>query len=458
MTDFTLDHVIIAVRDLDAATADFAALLGRSPSWRGEHPQYGTRNTLFRIDNTYIELLGLGGGSGDPRWSGEIARFLDAHGEGVYALALGTSDVDATARDMRERGLEVVNPADGEGIDIDTGARREWRNAMVSLKSTNGTRLFFIQHKSPVDALPAAPVVAGEGAHVQRMDHAVVLSADMEASRRLWGDALGARLALDRTFPERNTRILFYRLRDITIEISGGAQQTEEGLGKPDRLWGLAWGVGNVEATCARLRAAGIEVSGPRRGIKPGTLVATVKGEHAHGVAMLLIEHTPESFKPESRQPHGEAFDNTPQSRAFAVKALDHVVVSTADLDATAATWASTLALHASESLQPEGAHFKLAKLPAGNAFVELIQPLTADHRVARTIAERGQGMYSISIEVDSLDAAVADLRAKGVAVSEPEPGIWAGTRVARINKSAANGVSVQLIERPKAPLRSQGQ
>jgi hypothetical protein len=56
--------------------------------------------------------------------------------------------------------------------------------------------------------------------------------------------------------------------------------------------------------------------------------------------------------------------------------------------------------------------------------------------------------MYSISVEVDNLDAAVADLRAKGVTVSDPEPGIWLGTRVARVNKAAANGVSVQLIQR----------
>ena len=106
--------------------------------------------------------------------------------------------------------------------------------------------------------------LAEAGAFVKRMDHAVVLSADMEASRRVWGDVIGARLALDRTFPERNTRILFFRLADITIEISGGAAQSKEGVGKPDRFWGIAWGVDSIEATCARLAAAGIETSGGR--------------------------------------------------------------------------------------------------------------------------------------------------------------------------------------------------
>jgi len=445
----TLDHVVIAVMDLDAAAADYTALLGRAPSWRGEHPTYGTRNVLFRIENTYVELLGLGGQpGGDPRWAGELARFLDAHGEGVYALALGTLNVDATVRDMRGRGLEVIDPADGGGVDSTTGALRRWRNAWVAPRSSNGIRVFFIEHKSPPDALRPAPFAAGEGACVRRMDHAVVLSADMEASRRVWNDVLQARLALDRTFPDRNRRIFFFRLGDITIEISGGARQSEEGIGKPDRIFGVAWGVDDIGATCARLGAAGIDVSGPRAGIKPGTLVATVKGERTHGVATLLIEHTPDSFRPESRLPQGEAFDNAPHARAFAATGLDHVVVSAIDLDATVARWGETLGLHGRASERPAGANFRVATLDAGNAFVELVQPLTEDHRIAATIAERGQGMYSISVRVDSLDAAVADLRAKGITVSTPEPGIWPGTRVARINKASANGVSIQLIER----------
>ena len=451
MPDFTLDHVVIAVRDLDQATADYTALLGRAPSWRGDHPAYGTRNTLFRIDNTYVELLALGplgAHGGDGRWAGELARFLDVQGEGVYALALGTGDVDQAARLMRKGGLEVVDPADGEGFDGETGAHREWRNAMVIPRSTNGARIFFIEHRSPPDALPSATQVGDEGAVVKRMDHAVVLSADMESSRRLWGDILGARLALDRTFPERNTRILFYRLGDITVEISGGAQQTEEGIGKPDRMWGLAWGVDDLEATCRRLLSSGVNVVGPRTGIKPGTLVATAKGASTHGVATLFIEHTAESFQPESRLAQGAAYDNAPARRAFSLRALDHVVIATNDLAATAQTWSAVLELEAAGTHQPEGAHFRVARLPAGNAFIELIEPLTEDHRVARAIAGRGPGMFSISLEVDDIAAAVRDLRAKGATVSDVEPGIWPETSVARINKSSANGVSIQLIQR----------
>lgn len=460
MPDFTLDHAVIAVRDLDAATADYTALLGREPSWRGEHPKYGTKNTLFRIDNMYVELIALAGGKHkDTAWTKNLTRFLE-RGEGIAMLALGTVDLKSAVRALRDNGMEIGDPADGDGIDLITGARRQWRNAMASPKSTNGVQLLFIEHKSPADALPAAPITAAAGAadarpgFVKRMDHAVVLSADMEASGRVWGDVIGARLALDRTFPERNTRILFFRLADITIEISGGAAQSKEGVGKPDRIWGIAWGVDSIEAACARLAAAGIETSGPRPGIKPGTIIATVKGPQAHGVATLLIEHTPESFRPEARDPHGMAYDNATQARAFTATGIDHVVIGTEDLDATAAKWSATLGLAVSETATVAAAGFRMAKLPArsggqrGGAFIELIEPLDAEGRLGRALADRGPGMFSMSIEVDDLDAAVRDLRAKGVLVSDPAPGAWPGTRTAQVNRQAANGVSLQLLQR----------
>ena len=446
MPEFTLDHVVIAVRDLDGATADYAALLGRAPSWHGSHPAYGTRNTLFRIDNTYVELLSLNKGKGG-RWTGELAKFLDK-GEGLYALALGTRDIDGDVRILRGHEMPVQDPADGDGIDEISGNRRSWRNAQVPVRASNGVRIFFIQHRSEPDALPVARVSAEGGAHVTRMDHAVVLSPDVEASKRVWGDVIGARLALDRTFPERNTRILFFRLGDVTVEISGGGQQTEEGIGKPDRLWGIAWGVENVTAAVARLRAANIDVSEPRLGVKPGTLIATAKGPHTHGVATLLIEHTPESFRPESRQPHGQAYDNAPDTRAFSAIGLDHVALAVSDANDAAAIWSKTLGIDAAETLDSPSARLRIASMPGGATKIALAQALRDQHPIAEWIADRGAGMYAIAIQVDDIVNAVADLRAKGVTVSDVEYGAWPGTRVARIDRTASNGVSVQLVQR----------
>ncbi len=65
-----VDHIIIAVEDLEKASQDYALMLGRAPSWRGTHPDYGSANTLFRLDNCYLELLAANG----EGWAGDMVR------------------------------------------------------------------------------------------------------------------------------------------------------------------------------------------------------------------------------------------------------------------------------------------------------------------------------------------------------------------------------------------------
>ncbi len=133
---------------------------------------------------------------------------------------------------------------------------------------------------------------------------------------------------------------------------------------------------------------------------------------------------------------------------------LDHVVCAVEDLEQAAAAWGNVFGLQAEPTYRPEGTDMELALLPVGEglvAFLELVQATTEDHRVARFIDERGQGMYSISIHVDGLDGAVRELRTKGVDVSQPEAGPLPDTRIARIPPDAAHGVPVQLLERKRS-------
>lgn len=76
------------------------------------------------------------------------------------------------------------------------------------------------------------------------------------------------------------------------------------------------------------------------------------------------------------------------------------------------------------------------------------MQPLGEEGRFAQQFRERGEGLFSLSIEVDDLAEAVAYLRGQGATVSDPEPGLWPGTRIARVSPASSHGVSLQLIER----------
>ena len=135
---------------------------------------------------------------------------------------------------------------------------------------------------------------------------------------------------------------------------------------------------------------------------------------------------------------------------ALKVKKLDHVIIATEDLDEATRLWERNLGLKPDSSLNhPLGAGFKVARLPIGDAFLELVQPVDKEGRFYEQFRQRGEGLFSISVEVEDLDGAVSYLRGNNVKVSDPEASIWPGARLARINHEYTHGVSIQLIERP---------
>lgn len=291
----TFDHVLLAVRDLDAATSAYRTVMGLEPSWRGEHPGLGTANVLFRVDNTYLELIA-------PRGEGPIGSFLggwiDDRGEGLMGFALGTPDIEACHRGLEEAGLEP-SPVEGDrGREIDTGAERRWRRASLPTSRTRGVVVFPIQHESPADTLPRARPVADARAAVHALDHVVVQTSDADATRRLYGDALGLRLALDKRFPDWGVQLMFFRVGGTTIEVAaplpgGGEAAGALASGTPgagqDRVWGMSWRVGDIDAARARLSDAGVDVSEVRKGRRPGTRVISVRSSTC-GVPTLMLE------------------------------------------------------------------------------------------------------------------------------------------------------------------------
>jgi catechol 2,3-dioxygenase-like lactoylglutathione lyase family enzyme len=285
----SLDHAIVAVRDLGAAAGTYAALLGRGPSWRGEHPTLGTANVLFRLENTYLELLSPQPGADS---SEDLRAHLEEKGEGLLGLAFATEDVGLCRAEMAERGLHPAAPREGLSREQVTGAVREYRTVLLPAEESRGVLLFAIQHLSSPDLLEAAPVEAPAGSAVNGVDHVVVQTADPEGARRLYGQGLGIRLALDRSFEKWGARLLFFRIGGLTVEIAASLSQ-EVAPGTADRLWGIAYRVPNADAARERLMGSGFDVSQVRQGRKPGTRVFTVRSE-THGVATLCLEGTPQ--------------------------------------------------------------------------------------------------------------------------------------------------------------------
>ncbi len=278
----TLDHIVIAVDDLEGALEDYSILMGRAAAWRGSHPGQGTANALFPLDNSYVELLTP---SGDGPVGDLLRQRLDRGGEGLAALAFGTRDAAGFADAIWDAGIRIGAPEDGSGRESSSAAERVWRTVMLPLEATRGVLTFAIEHESPpLEA--AALAVAPEGAP-SAVDHVVVMSADVEATMQVYRDTLGLRLALDREFPDRGLRLVFFRVGGVTVEL-GGRLGGSEAPDTDDTLWGVAYRVGDVEASRARLLESGLDVTAVRTGQKKGTRVCTVR-DRTHGVATLLI-------------------------------------------------------------------------------------------------------------------------------------------------------------------------
>ena len=281
----SVDHVVFAVEDLAAAAADLRDLLGRDPSWQGEHPGYGTANVLFRFDRIYVELLAaVGAGPLADR----VTQHLKEHGEGVFAVALRTGDAASCAEVLRGKGLSPSAPMEGAGATAD-GRERRWQSVFLPSEQTRGIHVFVIEHLTSDDLLPESrPVSPGS---VAGIDHVVILSADADATRDLYRDIFGLRLALDREFPKWGARQLFFKIDGVVLEIGASLKQKPD-ASKPDELWGVCWRTPEIDVARARLEASGWDVSEVRPGRKPGTRVCTVRNR-THGVATLLLASEP---------------------------------------------------------------------------------------------------------------------------------------------------------------------
>jgi methylmalonyl-CoA/ethylmalonyl-CoA epimerase len=106
-----VDHVVVAVKDLDAAVGRYETVYGRAVSDRSEAPAAGMRMAFFRFDDSYIELVS---NLGDE---GPIAKRLEDRGEGVHLVAMKVDDLEKTVAELREKGVRLVgDPGPGQPI------------------------------------------------------------------------------------------------------------------------------------------------------------------------------------------------------------------------------------------------------------------------------------------------------------------------------------------------------
>ncbi|MBR1166537.1 VOC family protein [Bradyrhizobium liaoningense] len=274
-----LDHIVVLAADIGAARAAYQTLLARAPAWQNSGE--GADRVLFTLDNMTIELMAPHGFS----VTADRMRALLGDQEGVLAsLCFRVADIGKMHRRLERVALRPDPVAVVESSDAVTDAVLHWKRTRAATELTRGVRMFFLEL---ADERPKS--VATDIAPIEGLDHVVVTTEDSERAAALYGARLGLDLALDRSHQDWG-QLMFFRCGDLIVEVV--RRPVAGGDATHDRLWGLSWRVADIDATRARLIAAGLDVSEVRTGRKPGTRIMTVRNGTC-GIQTVLLERSP---------------------------------------------------------------------------------------------------------------------------------------------------------------------
>ena len=128
---------------------------------------------------------------------------------------------------------------------------------------------------------------------------------------------------------------------------------------------------------------------------------------------------------------------------------IQHLGVAVASIDDALAFWRDGLGLELNEIEVVEDQGVRVAMLPIGESRIELLEATGSETPVGKFIAKRGAGMHHLCIEVDDINAKLAELKARGVRLIDEQPRMGAGgALVAFVHPSSTGGVLIELTQR----------
>ena len=133
------------------------------------------------------------------------------------------------------------------------------------------------------------------------------------------------------------------------------------------------------------------------------------------------------------------------------LRKIEHVALAVNDLEASLAHYRDVWGIEASHRERVEDQGIEEAMLPLGESYLQLLGATGPDTTVGKFLERRGEGLHHIAYEVDDLEAALAELKAKGVPLIDEAPRRGGrGHMVAFVHPKGNHGLLVELIQAPK--------
>jgi catechol 2,3-dioxygenase-like lactoylglutathione lyase family enzyme len=235
-----LDHLSLRASFVSGAVGAYETLLGRK-----------AEGGALRVDNVGLVIEDCA----------DTAR--------LTSMTFATPDLDKAARLLERRAVPTTRGGD---------------QLSLSSEAAHGVAIALVQR--PVAPPPSPFLKSSEAAAISALDHVVVRTPNPERAIAFYAGRLGLDLRLDRSNPQWGARLLFFRCGDLVVEI---AHDLKKGVSDaPDELWGLSWRTNDIAACNERLKKAGVDVTPPRPGRRPGSHVFTVQS-HTANVPTIVI-------------------------------------------------------------------------------------------------------------------------------------------------------------------------
>ena len=131
---------------------------------------------------------------------------------------------------------------------------------------------------------------------------------------------------------------------------------------------------------------------------------------------------------------------------------INHLGIATKGIDEALKFWSDALGLENVHTEIVEDQKVKVAMLPIGESRVELLEPTSPDSPISKFLEKRGGGIHHIAVEVDDIEASLANLKSQGMRLIDETPRIGAeGCLVAFVHPAATGGVLLELVQTPNS-------
>jgi methylmalonyl-CoA/ethylmalonyl-CoA epimerase len=129
-----IEHLGIAVKNLEEATKTYEALFGK-PAYQSEEVESeGVKTVFFKTGENKIELLGA------TREDSPIAKYIEKRGEGIHHVAFDVEDIEAEIERLKSEGFRLISESPKDGAD-------NKRIAFLHPKSSHGVLIELCEEK-----------------------------------------------------------------------------------------------------------------------------------------------------------------------------------------------------------------------------------------------------------------------------------------------------------------------